>query len=1340
MECLDNLSKVFAEFEKTTKNLKALVPSLNESITESLKSVLAPPQTKSDDEVYAGLPSVINSRPLFNILALCTPRFDPLSFDKRPKVPHRQILARLELVALVAGVYEQNTTELSTWQAIETFSHQTKRVIDEVYALANRAFVKLRIAEQTFYSDREQLVHKVDRIKNALRSKSALFTEFESLVTCTKMPTAHASLQCLVSDSLLAYIYNYNDWFAARSRLEMMLIRHKEFLENKSWAAVYCRAFLNWLMLRARLYSGSPPSLLEEGPEPAISLLYAAANIKLHARTLLKFTLSHLYQKNGNKNTPLGQTSVVETDVPAPEMVNLWLGARLLFEGSLQVAELHTLLGSVKEARFYQLELLRVAQHFHSPAYAQSALCMMAYTDLLSQRVWAFDLRLTQLSYILNSPVLLEEIVKSRESHKKTKPVSGVDGVNEDDEESNFLRQRKKNSPNADDVSDDDERFSGVARNPIINAQAGGLPELMHVSPVKGAATMNSPNGFPSIESIAHAISGNKEPKTIEEEGVYSSYLCAHRILNGSIWLWMSEISNFVRTMLTSRDHLFPVLIPPSKAGLEMEEELSHALESKCIISPKKAPFTPAQPITKAARAALVGRSARKSRISPEEQGDAPKSGILKSVHAPKAPRRLFGQWLDGDIAALPRRNRRVRFSKTASMDLSAPEDSREDWTEKGDEALSTHRLSVLRAARNPQPPFLFRQYGSTKSGFVFGKESQTGLRIFQDINGQKTFPKSTTSPPESKRPDGIKPPQKASSDISRESDNSENVKPEDAVEEEEPVESCPALAYREPLPENTRLTAKYFLQSHQPRVGLDTTPSLQDPSETLIQAQKAFAERLYSIYTTLAVLPVPHLMRPICQWLGLRLLSRGDQTQAARYFAQAVGNGACSLFTSMLSSKLRIAEIAQSLRVTYAVSAPYDSSKYLTMNWKETPPVNVVQFMLVDEMGLIKSFDDCDENGSQAATDLIIGGLGSRKQVHLVATRWFLGEENACIESRVMHQFSVVGQRYMRDFEDLQKQNNASMLEVDRRQFWAQRFSLDVQLKNLIDGIRNDCFTTDDLEWIRKPADSQTSLYDRPTILILDRQLTLLPWEWIIWGQTWNEEESKCCVPAVCRNFALSLLVGHQSLKKTNAVRFDSDSVFYVVNPEANLSNTEEIFKNYFTQNFPKWNGILGRMPQPQEVIEGFVEKDLFVYLGHGNGSKCLMPTFDEGVTSKAVAFIIGCSSGRPRIEGRHEAYASVFNHLISGAPTAVSLMWDVTDKDIDRFTQNFLDIWIRRKEEVSDVEGEEEESTLSMTWKIFKASRACKLQSLVGKSVIVYGLPALPARKRTTTEERPI
>lgn len=204
----------------------------------------------------------------------------------------------------------------------------------------NRAFVKLKIAEQTFYYDREQLLYRVDRIKTALKSKSALFAEFENLVTCVKMPTTHASLQYFISDSLLAYVQNYNDvgyfinligtkmqslltkiplfsqWFAIRSRLDIVKIRHKEFLENKSWAAVYCRAFMSWLVLRAQLYGGAPPSSFEDCSKPPISMLYAAANIKLHARTLVKFTSSHLNQKYGKENSSSSHIFLTESEAP----------------------------------------------------------------------------------------------------------------------------------------------------------------------------------------------------------------------------------------------------------------------------------------------------------------------------------------------------------------------------------------------------------------------------------------------------------------------------------------------------------------------------------------------------------------------------------------------------------------------------------------------------------------------------------------------------------------------------------------------------------------------------------------------------------------------------------------------------------------------------------------------------------------------------------------------------------------------------------------------------------------------------------------------------------------
>lgn len=142
---------------------------------------------------------------------------------------------------------------------------------------------------------------------------------------------------------------------------------------------------MNWLMLRARLYSGASSKPLDDPSETPISLLYAAANVKLHARTLVKFSMNHLNQKygKGNKENMYSPNAsfLSNSDAPGmlelrnllnlivPDMVNLWLGTQLLIEGSLLVTELYTLLGSVKEARFFQLELLRIAQRFHIPSW-----------------------------------------------------------------------------------------------------------------------------------------------------------------------------------------------------------------------------------------------------------------------------------------------------------------------------------------------------------------------------------------------------------------------------------------------------------------------------------------------------------------------------------------------------------------------------------------------------------------------------------------------------------------------------------------------------------------------------------------------------------------------------------------------------------------------------------------------------------------------------------------------------------------------------------------------------------------------------------------------------------
>ena len=65
---------------------------------------------------------------------------------------------------------------------------------------------------------------------------------------------------------------------------------------------------------------------------------------------------------------------------------------------------------------------------------------------------------------------------------------------------------------------------------------------------------------------------------------------------------------------------------------------------------------------------------------------------------------------------------------------------------------------------------------------------------------------------------------------------------------------------------------------------------------------------------------------------------------------------------------------------------------------------------------------------------------------------------------------------------------------------------------------------------------------------------------------------------------------------------------------------------------------------------------------------------------------------------------------------------LWDVTDRDIDRLTEDFLDSWLKENETNLD---EKNESAICMS--LNKARNGCKMTFLNGSAPIIYGLPIL-------------
>ncbi|XP_072020427.1 LOW QUALITY PROTEIN: separin-like [Amphiura filiformis] len=227
------------------------------------------------------------------------------------------------------------------------------------------------------------------------------------------------------------------------------------------------------------------------------------------------------------------------------------------------------------------------------------------------------------------------------------------------------------------------------------------------------------------------------------------------------------------------------------------------------------------------------------------------------------------------------------------------------------------------------------------------------------------------------------------------------------------------------------------------------------------------------------------------------------------------------------------------------------------------------------------------------------------------------------------------------------------------------------------------------------------------PVILVLDKQIQQLPWE----NMPVVRDQPMCRMPSL--HFISSHLnMASQSTDSVLSHGVDTTDTFFVLNPTNDLANTQKTFQKWFEKE-NGWQGVVARAPTKEEYMSALTDHDLFVYCGHGNGREFLTGDDIQKLTCQAATMLIGCSSGKLHVNGMLEAYGMTLNYLVSGCPCVVANLWDVTDKDIDRFLEELLKSWL-----ASD-------KTSSLSDYISQSRHACKLQYLIGCSPVVYGLP---------------
>lgn len=203
-----------------------------------------------------------------------------------------------------------------------------------------------------------------------------------------------------------------------------------------------------------------------------------------------------------------------------------------------------------------------------------------------------------------------------------------------------------------------------------------------------------------------------------------------------------------------------------------------------------------------------------------------------------------------------------------------------------------------------------------------------------------------------------------------------------------------------------------------------------------------------------------------------------------------------------------------------------------------------------------------------------------------------------------------------------------------------------------------------------------------KQTILILDKNVHIIPWE------------SLPCLSghAISRLPSIASLRSILTSKKMNTdqvnpgIYVDENKGSWILNPGGDLTSTQGTFEKELLTLPGNWIGISSRAPSEAEFVKALAETDILLYFGHGSGGQFIRARTVKKLDECAVALLMGCSSGALKDAGEFQPHGMVLAYLLGGSAAVVANLWDVTDKDIDKFCKKVLEEWgLMRKPEVS-------------------------------------------------------
>ncbi|XP_046672802.1 separin [Homalodisca vitripennis] len=195
-----------------------------------------------------------------------------------------------------------------------------------------------------------------------------------------------------------------------------------------------------------------------------------------------------------------------------------------------------------------------------------------------------------------------------------------------------------------------------------------------------------------------------------------------------------------------------------------------------------------------------------------------------------------------------------------------------------------------------------------------------------------------------------------------------------------------------------------------------------------------------------------------------------------------------------------------------------------------------------------------------------------------------------------------------------------------------------------------------------------------QPVIFIVDENLDLFPWEMlpIIKRHPVSRISSIHFLHALYHEHKDNIVDGCRLVSEL-------EMGFYIVNPDEDLKEMETRLVKFLEKRVPKWSGISGCAPTHEQFSTALLEKSIFLYCGHFNGTHYLKQEDISSMRVVALPLLFGCSSAAlQELGGRVQPTGVTDKYLMAACPCVIGMQWTVTSDDTDCITVMLLNSWL--------------------------------------------------------------